>query len=104
MAIDPATLDSTTPRTTDGREYPEYLRVYEQYDRELLSLIGGLPDPTANEFALAVPDPKLRSVVSRWLASAEWRGLVERHDGDTMVSRRTYWLTDRGRARQHELS
>lgn len=98
MPIDPTTLDSETPRTLDGREYPEHLRAYESYDSDLLALVNSLGRPTLNRLAMYVQDPRLRSVVSRWLASAEWRGLVRRHD-EGMVGERSYSLTDRALTR-----
>jgi DNA-binding MarR family transcriptional regulator len=103
MALDPTTLDSSRPRTLDGREYPEHLKPYEPFDAQLLTQLDSLDSPTLNELAVSVGDPRLRSVASRWLASAEWRGLVERDHGADMDSRRTYGLTARGQARLADL-
>jgi DNA-binding MarR family transcriptional regulator len=86
----------------DGRSYPEHLRPYETYDEELLSRFLEIGEASANELALSVDPARLRSLVSRWLASAEWRGLVERQDHDR-GRRRTYAVTDRGRRRLADL-
>ncbi len=102
MALDQATLDTTTPRTRDGRSYPEHLRPYEEYDEEFLSRFVEIGEASPNELALAVAPTRLRSLVSRWLASAEWRGLVERRD-QPKARRRTYVVTERGRRRLHDL-
>jgi hypothetical protein len=102
VALDQATLDTSTPRTRDGRTYPDHLRPYEAYDGELLGRLDQVGPASPAEFALSVDPPRLRSLVSRWLASAEWRGLIERHD-EPRVRRRTYALTERGRHRLHEL-
>lgn len=101
MALDQSTLDSETPRTRDGRSYPDHLRAYEAYDRQFLPLLAELGESSPSALSHAISAPKLRSVLSRWMASAEWRGLIERRDGD-MASRRTYVLSDRGRTRAGE--
>jgi hypothetical protein len=95
MPIDPSTLDGGTPRTLDGREYPAHLRPYEAYDERLLPLFED-GELTFDGLVGAVADPRLQASVPRWLASAEWRGLVERHGPDGRRPR-TYELTDRGR-------
>jgi hypothetical protein len=102
MALDQATLDTSTPRTRDGRSYPDHLRPYEAYDAELLEALDHAGEVSPNEFALTVGPPRLRSLVSRWLASAEWRGLIERHD-EPQGGRRTYALSERGRGRLRQL-
>jgi hypothetical protein len=102
MALDQSTLDSETPRTRDGRSYPDHLRAYETYDRQFLPLLAEHGELSPSDLSHAVSAPKLRSVLSRWMASAEWRGLIERHDGEGMASRRTYVLSDRGRTRAGE--
>ncbi len=96
MPLDPATLDSDTPRTLDGREYPGHLRVYEELDAELLPIASRLGEFTYDDLLLRITDPKIGSVLPRWLASAEWRGLIERRDHD-MASQRTNVITSRGR-------
>jgi hypothetical protein len=103
MPLDPSTLDSSSPRTLDGREYPEHLKPYEPFDAQLLAMLDTLDRPTLNDLAVSVEDPRLRSVASRWLASAEWRGLVAHDEGDESHSRRTYGLTERGLARLSNL-
>jgi hypothetical protein len=99
MALDQSTLDSDTPRTRDGRSYPDHLRPYERYDDEFLPIVGRLEPASASELSREIKKPKLRSVLSRWMASAEWRGLIKRRDGESMASRRTYVLDERGRLR-----
>jgi hypothetical protein len=103
MPLDPKTLDLPRPRTVDGREYPEHLKPYEPFDEQLLEQVDALDRPTLNELAVSMQDPRLRSVASRWLASAEWRGLVERDDDSNVNSRRTYGLTERGLTRLEKL-
>lgn len=104
MPLDPKTLDSPRPRTFDGREYPEHLRPFEPYDEQLLKQLESLDRATLNELAVSVGDPRLRSVASRWLASAEWRGLVARSSDEKMDSGRTYALTERGQDLLEKLS
>ncbi len=104
MALDQSTLDSDTPRTRDGRSYPDHLRPYEAYDDQFLPLLGAMGPASASALARMVADAKLRSVLSRWMASAEWRGLIERRDGESMASRRTYVLDERGQAQLRHLS
>jgi hypothetical protein len=87
--IDPSTLGSDTPRTLDGREYPEHLRAYHRYDGVLLPLVASLAPATFDDLSLAIEDARVRAALPRWLASAEWRGLVERGDG-TLGSSRAY--------------
>lgn len=98
MPLNQATLDSDTPRTTDGRAYPDHLRAYEPLDSELLPLAALLGEFTYDDLASRVEDGKVRSVLPRWLASAEWRGLIERRDLD-MASVRLNAVTPRGVAR-----
>jgi hypothetical protein len=96
MPIDTKTLGTKTPKALDGRSYPSYLRVFERYDEELLPQIQALEEPTLNKLAVEASGPKMRSVVSPWLASAEWRGLVDRVEAEEMVGKRRYRLTDLG--------
>lgn len=97
MPLDLSTLDSDRPRTLDGREYPDHLKPYEAYDPELLPIAARIGEFTFDDLAARVPDPKMRAMIPRWLASAEWRGLIERHDRD-MASVRLNAITDRGLA------
>ena len=97
MPLDPATLDTGTPRTLDGRQYPEHLKAYEQFDSVLLPIAARLGEFNFDALAGQVPDAKVRSVLPRWLASAGWRDLIERRDND-MTAQRTHVITDRGRA------
>lgn len=96
--LDPATLDSPTPRTFDGRSYPEYLRRYEEYDSIFLPIVAAIEPATFDEIGFAVQGLKKRSVLPQWLSSAEWRGLVERRDTSNRAPR-TYALSGRGRER-----
>ena len=96
MPLDRNTLGTRTPKTTDGRSYPKYLRAFERYDSELLQQIAELQQPTLNKLAVEAHSPKMRSVVSPWLASAEWRGLVDRIEAEDTTGKRRYKLTDRG--------
>jgi hypothetical protein len=77
--LDPTTLGSRTPRTLDGRKYPEHLRAYEQYDEQLLPLLDKGRPLTFDDLSVQISgDRKLLAALPRWIASAEWRGLVER--------------------------
>jgi hypothetical protein len=95
VPIDPQTIGSGKPRTEDGREYPEHLKAYEAFDAQLFPLLVELGEATPTEFAAAVSDPRLQTVVPRWMASAEWRSLIERTDRD-LRSPRTYRATEHG--------
>lgn len=95
MPIDPHTLDSGTPRTLDGREYPDHLRPYETYDEILLPLFGD-GELTFDDLVGTLSDARAQASVPRWLASAEWRGLVYRHEPNGRRPQ-TYELTGRGR-------
>jgi hypothetical protein len=97
MPLDQTTLDSDTPKTLDGREYPEHLKAYHAYDAEFLSIAARLGEFTFDDLAARVTDPKMRAMIPRWLASAEWRGLIERRDRD-MASVRINAITERGQA------
>jgi hypothetical protein len=102
MPIDTKTLGTQTPKTTDGRSYPSYLRAFERYDGELLAKIDQLERPTLNKLALEAPNAKMRSVVSPWLSSAEWRGLIKRVEAEEMAGKRRYELADRGKKKLAE--
>jgi|ERR1035441_6691350 hypothetical protein len=96
MAIDPASLDTGTPRTLDGRTYPEHLRGYESLDDDLLPILERFGPATFDVFVAHIEDARHRAAAPRWLASAEWRGLVERQD-EGMRGPRRLGVTDRGR-------
>lgn len=86
--VDPLTLNSGTPRTTDGRSYPEHLRAYHAYDDVLLPLVAMHEPVGFDDLSVAVNDPRVRAALPRWLASAEWRALVERSDTSRRSARR----------------
>jgi hypothetical protein len=94
--IDPSTFGTGTPRTFDGRDYPDHLRPYEAYDDALLPVVAAYAPATFDQLSIAIPDARMRASLPRWLASAEWRGLVERLD-TTMGSPRTYELGPQAR-------
>lgn len=98
MPIDQATLDTDTPRTLDGRDYPEHLRAYERLDAELLPILETVGPATFDGFIARIEDARTRAAAPRWLASAEWRGLVERQDQGMRGPRRLA-VSERGRAR-----
>jgi hypothetical protein len=104
MPIDTKTLGTPEVKTLDGRTYPTYLRAFERYDKEMLSLVQRLDEPTLNQLAFETTDPRLRSAVSPWIASAEWRGLIDRVDSQDLAGKRRYRLNDRGKKQLSELS
>ena len=79
MPLDPASLDTDNPRTLDGRTYPDHLKAYHGLDRPLLIFAMELGTFDAAELEARVSDPKLRAAIPRWMASATWRGITERH-------------------------
>ncbi|HET6508501.1 MAG TPA: hypothetical protein VFG42_17040 [Baekduia sp.] len=89
--IDPSTFGTGEPRTFDGRTYPSHLRVYEAYDDVLLPVVADRQPATFDQLSIAIPDARMRASLPRWLASAEWRGLVKRLDS-SMDAPRTYGL------------
>lgn len=104
MPIDTKTLGTPELKTIDGRTYPTYLKAFEHHDEVMLSLVRDLKEPTLNQLALAVPDPKLRSAVSPWIASAEWRRLIDRVDGEDLAGKRRYRLSEDGKKYLDELA
>lgn len=98
MAIDPATLDTDTPRTLDGRDYPGYLRAYEALDSELLPILERVGPATFDAFVAHITDGRQRAAAGWWLMSAEWRGLVEHRENGERGPRRLA-VTGRGRDR-----
>jgi hypothetical protein len=100
MPLDIKSLkEGGTPRAEDGRTYPDYLQHFEDFDDELLAQVEQLGQPTLNQLALNAADAKMRSVVSPWLSSAEWRGLIDRVKADEMAGTRRYKLTSLGKKR-----
>lgn len=89
MPLDPSTFESETPRTLDGRAYPDHLRPYERLDADLLPIAVSLGEFESSELGSAIEDRRVATSVSRWIASAEWRGLISRQDR-SMSDRRTY--------------
>jgi len=62
----------------------------------LLPRLAELGEVTPTQFAASIDDRRLRTLVPRWMASAEWRSLIERTDRD-MSSPRTYRVSEHGR-------
>jgi hypothetical protein len=62
------------------RSYPLHLKSYEQFDQDLLPLLAELEEATFDELSAHVADAKVRAALGGWLASAQWRGLVDRLD------------------------
>lgn len=104
MPIDTKTLGTQAPMTEDGRSYPRYLKAFERYDGDLLAKVRDLDEPTLNRLAMEVPTSQLRSAVSPWISSAEWRGLIERVDAAELVGKRRYRLTEFGERKLAELA
>lgn len=95
--LDPRTLGTDTPATLDGRRYPEHLREFEIYDSEILPLLDERDPLTFNALSLLVTDPRAQAMLPLWIASAMWRGLIERKD-DPARGPRAYVLGPQGRA------
>jgi len=102
MPIDTNTLGTQSPKTEDGRTYPRYLKAFHRYDPELLAKVRELDEPTLNRLAIEAPNAQVRSAVSPWIASAEWRGLIERVDATELVGKRRYRLTRLGQEKLAE--
>lgn len=96
MPLNPRTIGTGRPETKDGRKYPAHLKAYHRYDKRMLPIVNQLGEGTPSQIAAAVQDRRMRVIVPRWMASAEWRSLIERTDRDTS-SPRTYRLTAHGR-------
>jgi hypothetical protein len=79
-SLDPRTLGTNTPATIDGRTYPEHLRVYKVFDPKVLPLLDEQRPLTFDDLAVRVTDPDAQALLPRWIASAMWRGLIERRD------------------------
>jgi hypothetical protein len=82
--------------TEDGRTYPRYLKAFHRFDDVLLAKVDELDEPTLNSLAIEAPDARVRAAISPWIASAEWRGLIERVDAAELIGKRRYRLTPRG--------
>lgn len=78
--LDQSTLGWKRPKALDGRRYPRHLEQYERFDRVMLPLVAELQPATFDDLSVRLDDPKAQAGLSRWLTSAEWRGLVERRD------------------------
>jgi hypothetical protein len=70
----------------------------------MLEQVSELGQPTLNQLAVGARNAKMRSVVSPWLASAEWRGLVRRIDAKEMAGKRRYELNAHGRKKLSKLT
>jgi hypothetical protein len=80
----------TSPRETtssDGRRYPEHLRVYHKYDELLMPIVSELQPASFDQLSAAIEDREIRAVLPSWLSSARWRGLVE-IDSSSLGTRR----------------
>ena len=84
------------PPSPDGRSYPDHLRPYEQLDKELLPIVEGLQPVSFDTLSAAVHDARQRAALPRWLASAQWRGLLDRATPST--GDRAYSLAERAGA------
>ncbi|MET0603499.1 MAG: hypothetical protein ABW167_16045 [Baekduia sp.] len=78
--LDPQSLGTDTPRTLDGRTYPDRLREFERYDHLVLPLVEAHRPKTFDDLAAGLDDRNALADLPVWLASAEWRGLIERAD------------------------
>jgi hypothetical protein len=76
--LDPKSLETDTPRTLDGRTYPDRLRPSEQFDDVFLPHIRQRRPVSVNDLFGAVPEIRYQVELYDWLDSAEWRGLIER--------------------------
>jgi hypothetical protein len=94
--LDQRTLGWKSPKSLDGRKYPAHLRLYEQFDSVVLPVVAQLEPATFDDLSMRIEDPKARAALPRWLASAEWRSLVERHEPSARGPR-TYVLGSRAR-------
>lgn len=66
------------PASADGRAYPAHLIAYEKLDETLLPIVETMQPVTFDELSSALSDTRARAVLPRWLASAQWRGLLKR--------------------------
>jgi hypothetical protein len=98
--LDPSTFGTRSPRSLDGRSYPEHLRAYERFDDVLLPVVASHEPATFDDLSIAIDDPRLLASLSRWLTSAEWRGLIQRLDAAARAPR-TYGLGPQAPAQLH---
>lgn len=85
-------------------EYPDHFRPYEALDALMLEWaerVGRFDSTVASAVADGIS--KLVAPGPRWMASAEARGLIQRHD-EGMAGPRWFTVTDAGRARLAEAS
>lgn len=68
----------STRRSPDGRSYPLHLKAVEPFDADFVPLLEESGVATFDELSMRVCDRRARAALVRWLASAEWRGIVER--------------------------
>ena len=95
MAVLDVEHDKQVRRRRPRRDYPERLRPFEAYDQRFLPLLSDDPR-TFDDLNHMVEDPRDRAVLARWLASAEWRALIERRRPERGTPR-TYVLGREGR-------
>lgn len=81
------------PRSEDGREYPEHLEAYERLDESLIPIVRSHQPITFDELSAEVHDVRERAALPRWLASAQWRGVLRRETEAPGV--RSYSLSER---------
>lgn len=95
--LDPKSLGTDTPRTLDGRSYPDRLRPSERFDDVFLPHVRRRRPVTVSELvAAAGGDVRLEAELYSWLNSAQWRGLIEPAPD---AGRKAYVLGPVGRAR-----
>jgi hypothetical protein len=93
--MDPRSLTTNTPRTRDGRAYPEHLRAYEAFDDVILPLLDEHVPLTFDDLSSRIEDPRAAALLPRWIASARWRDLIVPRDDPSHGPRR-YVLSSRG--------
>jgi|HubBroStandDraft_6_1064221.scaffolds.fasta_scaffold331285_3 hypothetical protein len=96
MPIPRQTATGEPPTSPDGRSYPDHLRPYERLDGDLLPIVQDLQPVSFDTLSAAVRDVRQRAALPRWLASAQWRGLLERETPST--GSRAYSLAERAGA------
>jgi hypothetical protein len=86
------------PISPDGRSYPDHLRPYERLDEQLLPIVEDMQPVSFDALSAAVQDVRQRAALPRWLASAQWHGLLDRSTPST--GERAYSLGERAGVRQ----